>query len=52
MLIEPGSVFFMNDDENARRRFRMGFSAITVDKIEPGVLALAQCAYAQRNLAD
>ena len=52
VLIEPGSVFFMNDDENARRHFRMGFSAITVDKIEPGVLALAQCAYAQRNLAD
>ncbi len=51
VLIEPGSVFFMNDDENARRHFRMGFSAIAVEKIEPGVRALAQCVYAQRNLA-
>ncbi|MGV2287593.1 PLP-dependent aminotransferase family protein [Trinickia sp. YCB016] len=47
VLIEPGSVFFTNDDE-ARRYFRMGFSAIPLDKIEPGVRALAQCVRAQQ----
>jgi len=46
VLIEPGSVFFMNDDD-ARRYFRMGFSAIPLEKIEPGVRALAQCVRAQ-----
>lgn len=47
VLIEPGNVFFMNDDEG-RRYFRMGFSAIPLEKIEPGVRALAQCLRAQR----
>ncbi|MCO5399086.1 PLP-dependent aminotransferase family protein [Ralstonia soli] len=47
VLIEPGNVFFMNDDEG-RRYFRMGFSAIPLDKIEPGVRALAQCVRAQQ----
>ncbi|QCP49780.1 PLP-dependent aminotransferase family protein [Trinickia violacea] len=47
VLIEPGSVFFTNDDD-ARRYFRMGFSAIPLEKIEPGVRALAQCVRAQQ----
>ncbi|HTH73339.1 MAG TPA: PLP-dependent aminotransferase family protein, partial [Trinickia sp.] len=51
VLIEPGNVFFMNDDEDARRHFRMGFSAIAAEKIEPGVRALAQCVHAQRNVS-
>ncbi|MGN6316738.1 MocR-like pyridoxine biosynthesis transcription factor PdxR [Trinickia sp.] len=50
VLIEPGNVFFMNDDEDARRHFRMGFSAIAAEKIEPGVRALAQCVHAQHNV--
>ncbi|RKP52674.1 PLP-dependent aminotransferase family protein [Trinickia fusca] len=51
ILIEPGSVFFMNDDQDARRYFRMGFSAIALDRIEPGVRALAQCVRAQQPTA-
>lgn len=49
VLIEPGNVFFMNDDAQARRYFRMGFSAIATEKIEPGVRALAQCVHAQQR---
>lgn len=49
VLIEPGGVFFMNDDTDARRYFRMGFSAIASEKIEPGVRALAQCVHAQHR---
>ncbi|ABB12103.1 PLP-dependent aminotransferase family protein [Burkholderia lata] len=48
ILIEPGSVFFMNDEGDARRCFRMGFSAIPLERIEPGVRALAQCVRTQR----
>jgi GntR family transcriptional regulator / MocR family aminotransferase len=48
VVIEPGNVFFMNDDVDARRYFRMGFSAIALDRIERGVIALAQCLRAQR----
>ncbi|MDG0022966.1 PLP-dependent aminotransferase family protein [Trinickia sp. Y13] len=48
VLIEPGNVFFMSDDQDARRYFRMGFSAIALDRIEPGVRALAQCVRTQR----
>lgn len=48
VLIEPGNVFFMSDDAQARRYFRMGFSAIALDRIERGVIALAQCLRAQR----
>ncbi|MGG1943788.1 PLP-dependent aminotransferase family protein [Trinickia sp. NRRL B-1857] len=47
VLIEPGNVFFMNDDKEARRYFRMGFSAIAPEKIDAGVRALAQCVDAQ-----
>jgi len=49
VLIEPGNVFFMNDDNEARRYFRMGFSAIAPEKIDAGVRALAQCVGAQRT---
>ncbi|CAB3702865.1 PLP-dependent aminotransferase family protein [Trinickia soli] len=48
VLIEPGSVFFMTDDTYARRYFRMGFSAIALERIEPGVSALAQCVRTQQ----
>jgi GntR family transcriptional regulator/MocR family aminotransferase len=50
VVIEPGNVFFMNDDAQARRCFRMGFSAIAPEKIEPGVRALAQCVQAQQGV--
>ncbi|MGN6234411.1 MAG: PLP-dependent aminotransferase family protein [Trinickia sp.] len=49
VVIEPGNVFFMNDDAQARRCFRMGFSAIAPEKIEPGVRALAQCVQVQQG---
>ncbi|MBU9362326.1 PLP-dependent aminotransferase family protein [Burkholderia multivorans] len=48
ILIEPGDVFFMNDDADARRCFRMGFSAIPLERIDAGVQALAQCVNGQR----
>ena len=38
----------MNDEGDARRCFRMGFSAIPLERIEPGVRALAQCVRSQR----
>jgi GntR family transcriptional regulator/MocR family aminotransferase len=38
----------MNDEGDARRSFRMGFSAIPLERIEPGVRALAACVRAQR----
>lgn len=41
VLIEPGDVFFMAEDP-PRNCFRMGFSSIPVDRIEPGVAALAE----------
>jgi GntR family transcriptional regulator / MocR family aminotransferase len=41
ILIEPGGVFFAGEGESSRY-FRMGFSAIQLEKIEPGVRALAQ----------
>jgi GntR family transcriptional regulator/MocR family aminotransferase len=48
VLIEPGSVFFMAGVEQ-RHCFRMGFSAIKLNKIEPGVRALARLLRAQRS---
>ncbi len=42
VLIEPGDVFF-SDPENNRNYFRLGFSSISDDKIEPGINLLAQC---------
>jgi GntR family transcriptional regulator / MocR family aminotransferase len=47
ILIELGSVFFMEGLEQ-RQCFRMGFSAIKIEKIEPGVRALAELVRAQR----
>jgi GntR family transcriptional regulator / MocR family aminotransferase len=41
ILIEPGGVFFADETEHSPW-FRMGFSAIKLEKIEPGVRALAQ----------
>ena len=42
VLIEPGDVFFSNSDKN-KNYFRLGFSSISDDKIEPGINLLAQC---------
>ncbi|NLP60635.1 PLP-dependent aminotransferase family protein [Paraburkholderia sacchari] len=47
ILIEPGGVFFADEVEHSPW-FRMGFSAIELDKIEPGVRALAQVVRLQR----
>ncbi len=41
ILIEPGDVFFLRDDP-PRNYFRLGFSSIPVDRIEPGVQTLAE----------
>jgi len=41
ILIEPGGVFFAGEAERSAC-FRMGFSAIKLERIEPGVRALAQ----------
>jgi len=41
ILIERGDVFFLSDDP-PHNYFRLGFSSIPVDRIEPGVVALAR----------
>lgn len=41
ILIEPGDVFFLSDDP-PQNCFRLGFSSIPVDRIEPGIQALAE----------
>jgi GntR family transcriptional regulator / MocR family aminotransferase len=40
VLIEAGDIFFM-DDETPETYFRLGFSSIPADRIEPGIAALA-----------
>ncbi len=40
ILIEPGDVFFLSDTP-PRNYFRLGFSSIPVDRIEPGIETLA-----------
>jgi GntR family transcriptional regulator/MocR family aminotransferase len=40
ILIEPGDIYFMADN-GPRNFFRLGFSAIALDKIEPGIRKLA-----------
>ena len=40
ILIEPGDVFFLADNP-PRNFFRLGFSSIPVDRIEPGIETLA-----------
>ncbi|HEY4296925.1 MAG TPA: PLP-dependent aminotransferase family protein [Paraburkholderia sp.] len=49
ILIEPGGVFFADEAERSPW-FRMGFSAIKLEKIEPGVRALAEVVRQQRPL--
>jgi GntR family transcriptional regulator/MocR family aminotransferase len=41
VLIEPGSVFFAGPNP-PRHCFRLGFSAIGVERIEPGLRVLAR----------
>ena len=36
VLIEPGSVYFARPQKAPRNMFRLGFSSIETDKIEPG----------------
>ncbi len=43
VLIEPGDVFFQRDNL-PKRYFRLGFSAIPVTRIEPGIETLAEIA--------
>jgi GntR family transcriptional regulator/MocR family aminotransferase len=43
ILIEPGDVFFVADNP-PRNHFRLGFSSIPVDRIEPGIAELAKLA--------
>ncbi|WJF90452.1 PLP-dependent aminotransferase family protein [Paraburkholderia bonniea] len=50
ILIEQGSVFFMAGLEQ-RHCFRMGFSSITLEKIAPGVRALADLVRQQQRQA-
>jgi GntR family transcriptional regulator/MocR family aminotransferase len=40
VLIEPGGVFFMSET-HGRNCFRLGYSSISVEKIEPGIQKLA-----------
>jgi hypothetical protein len=40
VLLEPGDIFF-NRPEEARRFFRLGFTAIATHRIEPGLRLLA-----------
>lgn len=47
VLIEPGSVFFA-DPADGQRFFRMGFSAIRAELIDPGIRALAEVVRQQR----
>ncbi|MGR5260090.1 PLP-dependent aminotransferase family protein [Vibrio astriarenae] len=41
VLVEPGTVHFARFNIESRRYVRMGFSAIDIDKIEPGIKRLA-----------
>ncbi|MEP5699385.1 MAG: PLP-dependent aminotransferase family protein, partial [Sneathiella sp.] len=55
ILIEPGDIFFMG--KNVQRNFfRLGFSSIDTDKIEPGIAVLANILHrmtpATLNLSD
>ncbi|WP_265445195.1 PLP-dependent aminotransferase family protein [Flexivirga meconopsidis] len=42
VLIEPGDVYFPAADAHARRHFRLGYVAIPLRAIEPGVRVLAE----------
>ncbi len=41
VLFDPGEVFFM-DDKPPRNHFRLGFSSISVNRIEPGLKLLGE----------
>jgi GntR family transcriptional regulator/MocR family aminotransferase len=41
VVIEPGEVFFM-DPATGRSCFRLGFSSIAQERIEPGIERLAR----------
>jgi GntR family transcriptional regulator/MocR family aminotransferase len=47
VLIEPGDVFFSRPQEHSNF-FRLGFSSIPTERIEPGIAALRQAAEAER----
>lgn len=51
VLIEPGAVFFGSDNP-PRHYFRLGFSAICVESIEPGLHALATALERLHQLRD
>ena len=44
VIIETGSVFFMGKDA-PKNHFRLGYASIPVDKIEPGILMIADYLY-------
>jgi len=48
VIIEPGSIFFLGQDRPANH-FRLGFSAIPSDRIEPGIRLLAELIRAKRG---
>jgi len=48
LIIEPGSIFFLGQDRPANH-FRLGFSAIPSDRIEPGIRLLADLIRAKRD---
>lgn len=50
VLIEPGAVFFAADTP-VRHCFRLGFSSIPADRIEPGITLLGEALRALRPLA-
>jgi len=43
VLIEPGNVFFSNSEKHINY-FRVSFSSISEEKIEPGIKLLAETA--------
>jgi GntR family transcriptional regulator/MocR family aminotransferase len=45
ILIEPGEIFFLNEPR-PRNYFRLGFSSIPVERIEPGIRQLADLVHA------
>lgn len=41
VLIEPGNIHFFEEDNSPKNYFRLGFSSIPTDHIEPGIKTLA-----------
>jgi GntR family transcriptional regulator/MocR family aminotransferase len=48
ILIEPGGVFFISPDAH-RNCFRLGFSSISIDRIDAGIRQLGELMRAQRG---